>query len=193
MRKICSIFCFLMVIAGCSPIENVNPGPPMYNGIACNGAMPESVRYNIATSNGTAKTDMIRVSATGYGAPPKKYYPENQRQLMARRASKIDAYRALAETVNGLHIWGGTTIGDAVVQNDHYRVFLDAFVRGARVISVGEKENGNVETVLEAVIDQKMLNYILSDEPAGTCGNKGGNSPAVLTSRYSPAHFYYSE
>ncbi len=137
------------------------------------------------------KVESIRVSATGYGAPPPKYYPENQRRLMSMRAAKIDAYRALAETVNGLHIWGGTTIGDMVVQKDKYRVFLDGFVRGARIVSVTANDDGNYETVVDLLVDDRFLSKLVMDPTAMPCVSDG--SQITFAPPETPSTFYYSE
>ena len=137
------------------------------------------------------KSKPVHVGATGYGAPPPKYYPENQRRLMAMRASKIDAYRALAETVNGLHIWGGTTVGDMVVQKDRYRVFMDAYVRGARILSVTANDDGNYETVVELMVDENFLAKVLTEPTAPPCGNEGAH--VSFAPPESPSTFYYSE
>jgi len=140
---------------------------------------------------GQKKVEPVHVGATGYGAPPPKYYPENQRRLMAMRASKIDAYRALAETVNGLHIWGGTTIGDMVVQKDRYRVFMDAYVRGARILSVNANDDGNYETVVELIVDENFLAKVLSEPITPPCSNEGAH--VSFAPPESPSTFYYSE
>lgn len=137
------------------------------------------------------KMDPVHVGATGYGAPPPKYYPENQRRLMAMRASKIDAYRALAETVNGLHIWGGTTVGDMVVQKDRYRVFMDAYVRGARILSVNANDDGNYETVVELMVDENFLSKVLAEPTTPPCTNEGAH--VSFAPPESPSTFYYSE
>ena len=140
---------------------------------------------------GQKKNDPVHVGATGYGAPPPKYYPENQRRLMAMRASKVDAYRALAESVNGLHIWGGTTIGDMVVQKDRYRVFMDAYVRGARILSVNANDDGNYETVVELMVDENFLAKVLTDPTTPPCGSEGAH--VSFAPPESPSTFYYSE
>ena len=137
------------------------------------------------------RTDLVHVGATGYGAPPPKYYPENQRRLMAMRASKIDAYRALAETINGLHIWGGTTIGDMVVQKDRYRVFMDAYVRGARILNVTANDDGNYETVIELMVDENFLAKAFAEPTRPPCGKEGAH--VSFAPPESPSMFYYSE
>ena len=140
---------------------------------------------------GQKKTELMHVGATGYGAPPPKYYPETQRRLMAMRASKVDAYRALAETVNGLHIWGGTTIGDMVVQKDRYRVFMDAYLRGARILSVTANDDGNYETVVELMVDENFLAKVLNEPTTPPCGNESAH--VSFAPPESPSTFYYSE
>jgi hypothetical protein len=142
-------------------------------------------------SSGQKRIEPVHVGATGYGAPPPKYYPEYQRRLMSMRASKIDAYRALAETINGLHIWGGTTIGDMVVQKDRYRVFMDAYVRGARVLSVNANDDGTYETVVELMVDESFLTKVLTEPTTPPCGNQGAH--VSFAPPESPSTFYYSE
>ena len=92
----------------------------------------------------------MRITATGYGATSNfDGYSSGQRRLMAMRASKLDAYRALAEQVYGVRIKGNTTVGALVAQNDGYRVYVDAYLRGARVVSVTPMAEGNYETEVE--------------------------------------------
>ena len=152
-------------------------------------------RLNLALQN--SELGDFRVGATGHGAPPKYYYPDGQRRLMTMRASKVDAYRALAEVVGGLHIWGGTTISDMVVEKDRYRTFIDTYVRGARVISVDAGEDETYTTVVELNINDRFLWQILAFVDPSTAkycfkkSNDGavayyGNSNVVST-------FYYSE
>jgi len=174
------------------------------NGAECERDQPpaQSVRFYFGSDKDKPKSKTTRVKSTGYGAPPKKYYPQYQRDLMAMRASKIDAYRALAETINGLHIWGGTTLGNMAVQDDHYRVFLNSYVRGAIVESITKLGDGNYETVVSTVVDQNFLSYALSnrltqnagcDTIVSAFGANGGLAPAVYSDGIAPSSFYYSE
>lgn len=74
------------------------------------------------------------ISAIGYGTVEKSdRYSRSQIKLMAMRASKLDAYRSLAEQLNGIQLRGQTTVGDMEVTNDNYQVYLNAYLRGARV------------------------------------------------------------
>ncbi|MGZ5540349.1 MAG: LPP20 family lipoprotein [Methylobacter sp.] len=74
------------------------------------------------------------ISAIGYGTVEKSdRYSRSQIKLMAMRASKMDAYRSLAEQLNGIQLRGQTTVGDAEVTHDNYQIYLNAYLRGARV------------------------------------------------------------
>jgi len=105
---------------------------------------------SMSNSQSAASNATVRITATGYGATSNfDGYSTGQRRLMAMRASKLDAYRALAEQVYGVRIKGNTTVGALVAQNDGYRVYVDAYLRGARVVSVTPMAEGNYETEVE--------------------------------------------
>ena len=119
-------------------------------------------------NNGQQVEDTV-IRTTGYGAPPKSFYPEPQRRLMAMRAAKIDALRSLAERVSGVQIWGGTTIGDMVVEKDRFRVYLDTHLRGAKVIGENPIEDGSFETIVELKVGQHLLSAALSKPKENNC------------------------
>lgn len=83
-----------------------------------------------------------------------------QKRLMAIRASKLDAYRAMAERVYGTSIQGSTTVSDMVVQNDRFRSYVETSIHGARVVSTEFMADGSVETILEMTIDQGFRNCL---------------------------------
>lgn len=97
----------------------------------------------------------------GYGAMIKdKSLTTAQSRLMAIRASKLDAYRAMVERVYGTALQGSTTVRDLAVQNDRFRTYVDTFIHGARVVSSDSMPDGTVETILEMVIDQGFRNCL---------------------------------
>ena len=74
------------------------------------------------------------LNATGYGTVEKSdQYSRSQIKLMAMRASKMDAYRSLAEQLNGIQLRGQTSVEKMEVTHDSYQVYLNAYLRGARV------------------------------------------------------------
>ncbi len=100
--------------------------------------------------------------SVGYGAYPEssKHLSKAQKRLMAIRASRLDAYRSMAERVYGMSLRGNTTIRDMVAKNDGFKTAIDAFIHGARVVSAEVMADGSVETILEMVIDSGFRNCI---------------------------------
>lgn len=74
---------------------------------------------------------------------------EPQKKLLARRAALVDAYRNLAEKINGLRIDSQTYVRDFVAEFDQVRTDLDAFLRGAEVISTTYLPDGTCEVEIE--------------------------------------------
>jgi hypothetical protein len=101
----------------------------------------------------------------GYGAvnPKAKGMSKVQKRLMSIRASRLDAYRSMAERVYGTKISGSSTVRDLVVQSDSFRTYVDTFIHGARVISTDVLEDGSVETVLEMVVDAGFRNCLVTE------------------------------
>jgi hypothetical protein len=95
----------------------------------------------------------IVIRVTGYGAYEKKEDAKSEsKRLMAIRASKLDAYRALAERIYGIGISGASEVDEFVLKNDGYAAVVDSYVRGARVISIIENKDRGFETVLELLL-----------------------------------------
>lgn len=169
-------------------------------GVDCERYMAGQTYY-LQAPDGKGKVARVKVGASGYGAPPKNYRPEGQRRLMTIRASKIDAYRALAEVVGGLHIWGGSAIGDMVIEHDRYHTFIDTYVRGARVVSVTPMQDGTYRSDVEMDVDQAFLSRVMAfTDPAvdRRCLDQFVSSSKSSTPVYYGANgvapnFYYSQ
>jgi hypothetical protein len=103
---------------------------------------------------------IVTLNATGYGAVNtaacngecERVSPA-QRKLLAMRAARLDAYRAMAEQVYGLRVEGGSTVGSLALKDDSFKVYIDAFIRGARVTNVAAREDGTYETTVEMDFD----------------------------------------
>ena len=95
----------------------------------------------------------VVVRVTGYGAYEKvEDMTSEPKRLMALRAAKLDAYRALAERIYGTGITGTSTVQDFVLKHDGFGTVVDTVIRGARVVSVSEKKGAGFETVLELLL-----------------------------------------
>lgn len=103
---------------------------------------------------------IVTLNATGYAAVNNavcagqcERLSTAQRKLLAMRASRLDAYRAMAEQVYGLRIEGGSTVASLALKDDSFKVYIDAFIRGARVTNVVPREDGTFETTVEMDFD----------------------------------------
>ena len=107
-----------------------------------------------------AQPAIVTLHATGYGAinmascngECERVSPA-QRKLLAMRAARLDAYRSMAEQVYGLRIEGGSTVASLALKDDSFKVYIDAFIRGARVTNVAQREDGTYETTVEMDFD----------------------------------------
>lgn len=158
-----------LVLSGCmqaKPCCSKDGGP-----VATNSAAVEAVQQTInQTVHQTIhepkvpektpekKPELLKITGIGYGAESTYApYTPGQRRLMAIRASKLDAYRALAEQLYGIKIDSNTSVATLTAKNDSFRARVNAVVRGARVVSVTPMADHNYETVLEVYVDKKFF------------------------------------
>lgn len=76
-----------------------------------------------------------------------------QKRLMAQRAAISDAYRQLAEAVNGVQVFSESVVKDYVTESDVIRLQVQAVIRGAK--QVGQPRylsDGTVEVELNMPI-----------------------------------------
>jgi hypothetical protein len=110
----------------------------------------------------------IRITGVGYGAESSfEDLSPGQRRLMAIRASKMDAYRSLAEQLSGIQINSTTTVATLSARNDSFRAKVDSVVRGARVASITPLADSNYETILEVYVSRDFYNktFVYNEEP----------------------------
>lgn len=102
-----------------------------------------------------SETMVMRV--TGYAAYDVEAAKKSaQFRLDAVRASRLDAYRALAERVYGTRIISQSQVSRASLTQDSFVARVDSSVRGAQVISVSENTQGTIETVVELILDTAL-------------------------------------
>lgn len=135
------------------------------------------------------------LSAIGYGTVEKSdRYSRSQIKLMAMRASKMDAYRSLAEQLNGIQLRGQTTVGDMEVSHDNYQVYLNAYLRGARVTrtsAIGSDiyaGDDTFETVVELDLTPRFYECINGpSELINQCLQQNTGNPAPDFEQKPPA------
>ena len=95
--------------------------------------------------------------ATGYAVVSVQNHKlAAQQRLMAIRASKLDAYRALTEQVYGQHLDASTTVADMVVMNDTFRTRVEGVVYGAVLVSITPVGDDTYETTMS--LDRQVVN-----------------------------------
>lgn len=165
-------FSAAFLLAGCSNI-------PCLNNLCKSSSTPEPaqqvvhyapqgpVQYVAQNTQYVADAYVpVRLSAIGYGAASSaEGHTPGQRRLLAMRASKLDAYRSLAEQVYGIRLTSNTTISALMSQNDGFRAYIDAYLRGARIVSVTPMADGNYETTIEIDFDDRAARSYLPASP----------------------------
>jgi hypothetical protein len=99
--------------------------------------------------------------ATGYAVISiQNHRNPSQQRLLAIRASKLDAYRALTEQVYGQQLDANTTIADMTVMSDTFRARVEGVVYGAVLVSITPVGDDTYETTLS--LDRRIVNDLRS-------------------------------
>ena len=73
------------------------------------------------------------VEAVGFGAPISNAANYAQAKILARRAAIVDAYRNLAEIIEGVQIDSETTMVNAMIANDTIETRVQGLIKNARI------------------------------------------------------------
>ena len=96
------------------------------------------------------------IMATGYAVISiQNHRLAAQQRLLAIRASKLDAYRALTEQVFGQYLDANTTIADMVVMSDTFRTRVEGVIYGAVLVSITPVGDDTYETTLS--LDRQVV------------------------------------
>lgn len=106
------------------------------------------------------------LKAVGY-APIEAQKGDNDtaKTLMAMRASKLDAYRELAEQVYGQRINGNQSLANLVMDNAQLQSSVEGVIRGARVIKSYPVGDDTYATELELDMQKVYDIYLTSTRP----------------------------
>ena len=89
------------------------------------------------------------LTATGYAViSVQNHKNPAQQRLMAIRASKLDAYRALTEQVYGQQMDATSTVADMTVTSDSFRAKVEGVIYGAVLVSITPVGDDTYETTL---------------------------------------------
>lgn len=97
------------------------------------------------------------IRATGYAViSTQNHKNPAQQRLMAIRASKLDAYRALTEQVYGQQLDATTTVAEMMITSDTFRTRVQGIVYGAVLESITPIGDDTYETTLS--LDGRVVN-----------------------------------
>lgn len=127
----------------------------------------------IDAQNSFAESKPTVVRVRGFSAlPVANDQSLAKRRLMAIRASRLDAYRALTEQIYGTALAGSTQVQDLVAESDRIKAWVESYIQGARVLAVHEQEDGTVETEMTLTITpyfQQCLSRLTASIEGGPC------------------------
>lgn len=89
------------------------------------------------------------ITVTGMGFAPVGVYNPSQAVQLAKRAAINDAYRQLAEVVNGVKVTGETTVNNMILVSDIIKTNVEATIKGAQQISERETADGGFEITMQ--------------------------------------------
>jgi len=124
---------------------------------------------NVSTSKLPESANMLAplvekretLTATGYAVVSvQNHRNPAQQRLMAIRASKLDAYRALTEQVYGQQIDATSTVADMTVTSDSFRAKVEGVIYGAVLVSITPVGEDTYETTLS--LDKSVVQDLRS-------------------------------
>lgn len=122
-------------------------------------------KAQVIQSIGDGKIDWSKgsITVTGSGAAPNKAdMSAGQKRLLAQRAATADAYRQLAELINGVNVDSETIVKDFVTESDIIRTRVSALIKGAVPGKPKYMSDGTVEVeVTLGLYGQKSLSAVI--------------------------------
>ena len=103
----------------------------------------------VFAAEGETSWENSAMTVTGYGSVPPTAVNPGQARAMARRAAIVDAYRYLAEMIQGVNVDATTTVENYITQSDLVKTKVNALIKGARILSEKMNEDGSYEVVMQ--------------------------------------------
>lgn len=112
--------------------------------------------------NWSAKT----VTATGSGAANLKDASVAVARLNAERAAKLDAYRNVVETIQGIQVTGKRSAGD-LMSNGEIKSRVQGFVQSCKTVDTRYYSDGSVDIVMQCPMDDGITSALFSGISTG--------------------------
>lgn len=122
-------------------------------------AAPINSNVNIITINnnipleetgqlGRVAWDQGVIQAIGTGFPPENGRMSSQNSHLARRAAIVEAYRNLAETIQGVQVDSETTMLNLAIASDVVKTKVSGIIKGAKIVSEKALSDGSYIVVM---------------------------------------------
>jgi outer membrane protein FlgP len=155
--RVGGVMALMGALTACQTLE------AMSNGAAAD-VKPIPVRSARASMIAPIVETRETITATGYAVVSiQNHKTPAQKRLLAIRASKLDAYRALTEQVYGQHLDATTTVADMTVMSDTFRTRVEGVIYGAVLVSITPAGDDTYETTLSLdarVVDDLRALYL---------------------------------
>ena len=99
----------------------------------------------------------MRITVVGQGVAPSFTTSPAQAFALAKRSAVVEAYRMIAERVNGVKIEGQDTIKNMMVKRTSIRTHVSAMIRNANILETNFT-NGMCEVEMEVVLSHNQFN-----------------------------------
>jgi len=101
---------------------------------ACSSVTTESLDYTLRPDSTDLVVDKV-MQASGYSIlRSQPQLTQVQNQFAVEQNAKLDAYRDLALQIYREELFEGRIVADQIIEHEAYRVYLDLYLREARVL-----------------------------------------------------------
>ena len=146
-KQLCGWLMATLVLPGCATVDLQKPTPVSQASLVT--PLVEKIENLTATGYAVVSVQSHKIPA--------------QQRLMAIRASKLEAYRALTEQVYGLQLDANSTVADMMVTHDTFRSKVQGIIYGATLVSITPVSEDTYETTLsldKSVVKELRQAYI---------------------------------
>ncbi len=130
-----------------------------------------------ATAAASATVDWSRrvIVAKGQGAPDLQAPTPAAARIGAERAAQLDAFRNILETLKGVDVKSGQTVGQAMTSDAQVKASVEGVIRNFKVTDRKYFSDGGVELTVEMALDGKLAELLLPKSEAAV--NKVAQGP----------------
>jgi len=102
------------------------------------------------------RTEPIRISVTAQGVAPANTISPAQAYVMSKRAATVEAYRLMAEKINGVMVEGQDTIKNMMVARSSVKTRVSAMIKNASIVETTFKD-GMCEVEMELELNYNQF------------------------------------